>query len=164
MIIDAVLNAKRILEMQPGYSMPLRQLHAQLVRELGPGAGSYSEIYQQLRRKSDCFALLNAPRVLGGHAWPGTVREQYENALEHVGLGACTRVTLTDPPVQDSAADLIAVLSATLGEIVSQADGDEALAAYIESATIDLEQLNRVITGAGTTLPTTPPPGPPPTT
>ena len=164
MIIDALLNAKRILEMQPGYSMPLRELHARLVRELGPGAGTYSEIYQQLRRKSDCFAILNAPRVLRGDAWPGIVREQYDNALEHAGLGACTRVTLTDPPLQDAAADLIAALNATLGEIVSLADGDEALAAYIESATIDLAQLNQVITGAGTSRPTTLPPDPPPTT
>jgi hypothetical protein len=164
MIIDALLNAKRILEMQPGYSMPLRQLHAQLVRELGPGAGSYGEIYQQLARKSDCFAILNAPRMLGGDGWPGIVREQYDHALETAGLGACTRVTLTEPPGPESATDLLAVLSATLGEIISLADGDETLSAYIESATLDLAQLNRAITAAETILPTTPPPDPPPAT
>ena len=164
MIIDAVLIAKRILETQPGYSMPLRQLHARLVRELGPGAGSYAEIYQQLTRKSDCFAILNAPRVLGGDGWPGIVREQYDSALENAGLGACTRVTLTDPPVPESATDLIAVLSATLGEIISVANGDEAVTAYIEGATLDVAQLTRAITGAETGRPTTPPPDPQPTT
>jgi hypothetical protein len=163
MIIDAVISAKRILELQPGYSMSLRHLHALLVRELGPAAGSYGEIYQQLRRKSDCFAILNAPRMLGGESWPGAVREAYDSALENAGLGACARVTLTDPPSSEHVnAHVIAALTATLADITLLAEGDEALTAYLEAASLDLAQLSTALMAAEADLPTILLPDPPP--
>ena len=163
MKIDAVIRAASILQSRPGYSMPLVQLHAQLVREFGPAAGTYGEIYEQLARRSDSFALLNSPRVLGStDGWPGMVREAYDSALEHAGLGSCVRVALTEAAADEQSADLINALNVTLGALIAGSDGDETLAGYIEAATLELAELNRVLTGAETSHPTTPPPDPHP--
>ena len=81
MLIDAVLRAARILQTIPGSSMPLVRLHAQLVRELGPAVGSYGEIYQQLKKRTDSFIVVDEARVLAGaDGWPGVVREAETDA------------------------------------------------------------------------------------
>ena len=165
MMIDAVIRAASILQSQPGYSMPLVRLHAQLVREFGPAAGTYAEIYQQLRKRSDSFAILNTPRILGAtDAWPGLVREAYDDALESAGFGSCVRVALTETQSETENADLLKALNVTLGELITRAADDENLAGYIESATHALAELNQVFTAAETSRPTTPPPDPRPAT
>jgi hypothetical protein len=163
MKIDAVLRAARILQSQPGYSMPLVQLHAQLVRELGPEACSYGEIYQQLCKHRDSFAMMNSPRLLGAtDSWPGLVREAYEDALDGVGLGSCIRVTLTETETRERNSDLITALSATLAELTARAEGDETLTTYVEAATHELAAMNAIVMGAETGLPTIPLPDLPP--
>jgi hypothetical protein len=163
MIIEAVMRAARILQAHPGHSMSLRQLHAELVREMGAAAGTYAEIYYHLRRKSDYFAILDSPRVLSGwESWPGTVREAYDSALDEAGLGACTRVSLAEPITQDAGVELMALLSVTMGDIMALSDGNEALAAYIESATHDVAELNQILIRDAADRPTIPLPDPPP--
>lgn len=163
MLIEAVLRAAHILRAQPGYTMPLSRLYAQLVQELGSEAGSYSQIYQQLQKRTDSFTLLNSPRVLAAaDGWSGMVREAYSEALQQAGLGSCVRVALTEAAAEDSNNDLAAALSATVGELVMLCGKDVALAAYVERASHELTELGRVLVSAGTSLPTTHPPDPPP--
>jgi hypothetical protein len=162
MLIDAVLRAARILQTSPGYSMPLARLHAQLIRELGPQAGSYGEIYQQLKKRTDSFIVIDAARVLSGaDNWPSVVREAYDSALEHAGMGACARVTLTSAQEGECNCELVAEIGATVATLTACCDGDEALAAYVERAARQLAELHQLMSG-GTDLPTTPLPDPPP--
>lgn len=163
MLIDAVLRAARILQSQPGYSMPLLRLHAQLVHELGADAGSYRQIYQQLKKRIDSFIIADMPRVLGGtDGWPGGVREAYESALDHAGLGSCVRITLTETPAQGKPCDLLAALGATLADLAINSAADDELAAYVERGSQQLLEMSRIIPDAETARPTTPLPDPPP--
>ena len=162
MLIDTVLRAARILQSAPGYSMPLRRLHAQLVRELGPGAGTYGEIYQQLRKRTDSFIVVDGARVLGGaDTWPGQVREAYDSALEHAGLGSCIRVSLACAQEGEQSA-LLAALGTTVATLSTGAAGDPTMQPYVEGVARQLAELNRVIMAGGTDRPTTPLPDPPP--
>lgn len=164
MMIDAVLRAARILQSQPGYTMPLVQLHAQLVREMGSAAGSYSEIYQHLCKQRDSFAISNSPRLLtGADSWPGLVREAYDHALGGTGLGSCIRVTLTETESRDEHADVVAALSTTIGELIANTSCDDVLTAYIEAATQELAEINSALTHAETARPTILLPDLPPT-
>lgn len=163
MSLDALLFAARILQAQPGYSMPLVHLHARLVRELGVRAGSYGEIYQALRKRTDSFAIVDAPRVLGGiDNWPGAVREAYDSALEQAGLGSCVRVVLTETPVAEGAG-LLAALSFTLAELAHSVGADRALAGYLERGALEVDEIARIMQDAEADHPTTLLPGPPPT-
>jgi hypothetical protein len=163
MLIDTVLRAARILQGTPGYSLPLARLHAQLVRELGAEAGSYGEIYQQLKKRTDSFIVLDAARVLdGSDNWPLLIREEYDSALEHAGLGSCVRVSLAAAQEGEQTCDLMGALGATLAELTIAATGDEALTGYVERAAQQLAELNRVVFSGGTARPTTLPPDPPP--
>jgi hypothetical protein len=156
MSIDVVLRAAHILQTQPGFTMPLYRLHAQLVRELGAAVGSYGQIYQQLRNLTGSFALVDAPRLLNGtEAWPGQVQEAYDSALEGVGLGSCVRVMLTETEQKESC-DLIAALSVTLGELAAQCGEDHVLTSYLAAANGQLPELNNAIISAETVRPTTP--------
>lgn len=159
MIIDAVLRAAGILQSQPGYTMPLVQLHAQLVRELGTAAGTYGEIYQQLCKRRDSFAMVNSPRLLtGADTWPGLVREAYDHALGGAGLGSCIRVTLIETESPQDQSDIVAALTTTIGELIANTDSDDALSAYIETATHALAEISSAVTLAETVHPTTLPP------
>jgi hypothetical protein len=162
MSLDALLCAARILQSQPGYTMPLARLHAQLVRELGAHAGSYGQIYQALKKRTDSFVLLDAPRVLGTDGWPGGVREAYDAALEGAGLGSCVRVMLTETPVPAECSDLLAALGGTLADLTINSAHDGALKTYLERASLAAAELGRIMQGDAAVRPTTPLPDPPP--
>jgi hypothetical protein len=159
MLIDAVLRAARILQSAPGYSMPLVRLHAELSRELGSDAGTYREIYQQLKKRTDSFIVVDAARVLdGSDSWPYLVREAYDSALENAGMGSCVRVSLTSAEEGGASCDLLTALGATVASLAIAATGDETLTAYVERAAQQLAELNRVLVSCGTAHPTIPPP------
>lgn len=163
MLINAIVRAAHILEAQPGYTMPLYRLHAQLLAELGPGTISYSEIYQQLQRRADSFLLIDSPRFLGvTDGWSGIVREQYDSALDGAGLGSCVRVTLTEAPAAGSACDLMTALNATVAELIKGTHVDTSLRAYVDRATLQLNEMTQAMQSAETGRPTTPLRDPPP--
>jgi hypothetical protein len=162
MSLDALLCAARILQSQPGYTMPLARLHAQLVRELGGHAGSYGQIYQALKKRTDSFVLLDAPRVLGTDGWPGGVREAYDTALEGAGYGSCVRVMLTETPVPAECGDLLAALGSTLADLTTSCAHDGALTSYLARATLAAAELGQVMRGDAAVRPTTPLPDPRP--
>jgi hypothetical protein len=162
MIIEAVLRAARILKTQPGYTMPLARLHAQLVRELGPEAGTYRQIYQQLEKRADSFMVFDSARRLGGtEIWPSAVREEYNHALDDAGFGCCVRVTLTEAVPQAEADSLIAALNNTMAELLATSEQDPGLQDFVERATEQLAEFGRVMLAAAAIHPTTPPPDPP---
>ena len=159
MLIEALVRAAHILRSQPGYTMPLHRLHAQLVAEPRLASVSYGEIYQHLQKRADSFVLLDSPRLLGnGEGWPGMVREAYDNALDGVGLGSCVRVTLTEPPPEGAASELLAALNGSVALLIEGTTGDGTLHDYVARATLQLGEMNRVMQCAGTDHPTTPPP------
>ena len=162
MLIDAVLRAARILRTSPGNSLPLARLHAQLVRELGPQAGNYREIYQQLKKRIDSFIVIDAARVLdGADSWPSLVREAYDSALERAGMGSCVRVTLTSAQDGERSCELVTEIGATVAALQECSAGDEALTAYVARAARQLAELHEIMSG-GTGHPTIPPPDLPP--
>lgn len=161
MLIETILRAAQILRAQPGYTMTLSSLHAQLVAELGPRAGSYAEIYQQLRRRTDSFVLLNAPRFLAAESWRGVLRES--GAGEPGAAGSFVRVALTEPLGEEDS-DLVAAVNATVSALAACCVNDLTLAPYVERAAIEAAELSRALANAGTGHPTTPPPDLPPAT
>jgi hypothetical protein len=163
MLIEAVVRAAHILRKQPGYTMPLAHLHAQLVRELGPEAGSYGQIYGQLQKRAESFVVLDSAKRLGGtETWPRAVREEYSYALDNAGFGCCVRVTLTEALPQAEADSLLAALNSTMADLVLASEKDAALKDYVERATEQLAEFSRAMLAAAAARPTTLPPDPPP--
>ncbi len=161
MLIEVILRAAHILRAQPGYTMTLSSLHAQLVTELGPQAGSYVEIYQHLRKRTDSFVLLNAPRLLSPEGWLGVV---HENGAGSTGAaGSCMRVALTEP-LDGEDSDLVAAVNATISTLAACCVNDLTLAPYVERAAVEAAELSRVLANAAADHPTIPPPDPPPAT
>ena len=162
MKIEAVLRAVGILKRQPGYTMPLVRLHAQLVREFGPEAGSYGQIYQQLQKRAESFLVLDSARRLGGtDDWPRAVREEYNHALDQSGVGCCVSVTLTQAPPEHDADDFMATLNNTMADLLAACEQDPALKEFLERATEQLADIGRIILDAGAIRPTTRPRDPP---
>jgi hypothetical protein len=162
MLIEAVVRAAHILRKQPGCSMPLAHLHAQLVRELGPEAGSYGQIYRQLQKRAESFVVLDSAKRLGGtESWPRAVREEYSCALDHAGFGCCVRVTLTEGQLQGEADGLVATVNSTMADLLAASERDPSLKDYVERATEQLSEFCRVMLAAAATRPTTPPRDPP---
>ena len=162
MLIEAILRAARILKAEPGYSMSLARLHAQLIAELGPQAGSYSEIYQQLQKRADSFMVLDSARRLDGtDSWPRPVREAYDHALDSAGFGSCVRVTLTEPPLEPEADSLISALSNTIADLCAACEHDPALEEFLQRAKEQVFELNGIMLASAEARPTTPLPDPP---
>lgn len=146
MLIDSLLRAAGILQNAPGYTMPLVRLHAQLICELGVRAGSYGEIYQQLKKRTDSFIVVDGARLLdGADSWPGFIREDYDAALEHAGLGSCVRVSLAATQEGDATCELMTALGATLAQLAAGTGTDDALSEYLERGTQQLAEINRVM-------------------
>jgi hypothetical protein len=159
MLIEAVVRAAHILRKQPGYTMPLAHLHAHLVREFGPEAGTYGQIYRQLQKRAESFVVLDsAKRLAGTETWPRAVREEYSHALDNAGFGCCVRVTLTEALPQPEADGLIAALNSTMAHLVAASEQDAAIKDYVERATEQLAAFSRAMQAAAVALPTTLPP------
>jgi hypothetical protein len=161
MNVEAIVRAAQILRSQPAYTMPLQALHARLERELGPDAGSYAQIYLQLKRLPHSFLMIDSPQLLqGADVWPAQVREEYGSALEGAGLGSCVRVALADVSVEEHAG-AIGLASTTVSELWAVAEGDPVLRAFLTDAAHQLEELSSLLADGEPAHPTTPPPDPP---
>lgn len=157
MTIRALLRAAQILRAQPGYSMPVVKLHARLVHELGSEVGSYAELYRLLKNRPEDFMLLDTPRVLpDASGWPQQVREEYENALETAGLGACVRVALTEMAEADDESSPFALAGRTLSNMWPAAHNDDALRQFLSTAAEQLAEIGEVMSRDEAGRPTTP--------
>lgn len=162
MNLDTLLCAVRILRAQPACTLPLVRLHALLRKERGPAAGSYAQLYHQLKTRPQSFMLFDSPRLLDtAHTWPAEVREHYDSAFERAGLGACVRVALTEPP--DPSDGALALAGHTVSELWRCAGHDALLRDLLVRAARQLEEISAQLqAGAATERPTTPAPGLPP--
>lgn len=159
MLIEAVVRAAHILRKQPGYTMPLAHLHAQLIRELGPEAGSYGQIYRLLQKRAESFVVLDSAKRLGGtETWPRAVREEYSHALDNAGFGCCVRVTLTEALPLPEAESIIAALNSTMADLLAASEQDAAHKEYVERATEQLAEFGRAMLAAAAARPTILPP------
>lgn len=144
--IETVVRAAQILRTQPACTMSLTSLHGRLREELGAAAGTYAQIYHQLKQLSDSFLLIDAPLLLHGtEAWPAQVREEYNTALESAGLGACTRVALTDQHNREPQPGAVSLASMTMGELWTLAEDDSVLRDLLARAAQQLEDICSII-------------------
>lgn len=164
MKLEAILRAAQILRAQPTYAMPLAKLHARLAEELGTDAGTYAQIYLQLKNRPQSFMVVDSPRLLDGtDHWPIQVREEYDVALEVAGLGACVRVALTEVAVEDAQPGAIALAGATMTELWNAGEHDPVMREYVTRATRELEEISSLLwADAEAELPTIPLPDLPP--
>lgn len=161
MKLDALLSAARILRSQPGCSMPLVKVHARLTEELGPGVGSYAELYQQLKNRPQSFLVIDSPRLLPDTTgWPPHVREAYGAALDNAGLGACVRVALTESLPETDHDDALALAGATLSDLWNASARDPIMRDIVTRAAQQLEEINAALADVGEARPTTHPPDP----
>lgn len=163
MNLDTLLCAARILRAQPACTLPLVRLHALLREQLGPAAGSYAQLYHQLKSRPQSFMLFDSPRLLdAAHSWPAEVREHYHHAFQRAGLGACVRVALTELP-PDPSDGALALAGHTVSELWRCAGSDAVLRDLLVRASRQLEEISaRLQADAATEHPTTPAPGLPP--
>lgn len=131
MTLDALLRAASILRAQPSYAMPLSRLHACLTDELGSDAGTYGEIYHQLKKRPQSFMVLEPDPVL------------------EPGLGSYVHVTLIEDTLIDESPDVMGMAATTLNELWQRASSDNVIQDCLARATDQLVQLNSLITPAG---------------
>lgn len=161
MKLEAILRAAQILRAQPAYAMPLVKLHARLAEELGTDAGTYAQIYLQLKKRPQSFMVVDSPRLLDGtDYWPAQVRGEYAAVLEGAGLGACVRVALTEVAVEDAQSGAIALAGTTMTELWNAGEHDPVVREYVARATRELEEISSLLSqDAEAERPTIPPPG-----
>jgi hypothetical protein len=153
MKLEVLLRAAEILRSQPAYTMSLAKLHAQLVEDLGAGASTYAQTYADLKNRPQSFMLLDTPKLLdSADSWPAQVREQYDEALNTAGLGACVRVMLAEQ-TNEVSNDVLALANATLAEL--SRCSDPIMLEHLARATEAIEEIS-----AAAELPTTHPRGP----
>ena len=164
MKLEAILRAAQILRAQPSYAMPLAKLHTRLAEELGTDAGTYAQIYLQLKNRPQSFMVVDSPRLLDGtDYWPAQARDEYDAVLDVAGLGACVRVALTEVAVQDEQPGAIALAGATMSELWNAGEHDPIMRERVARATRELEEISSLLSAdAEAERPTIPLPDPPP--
>jgi hypothetical protein len=133
MKLDALLRVAQILRSQPAYTMPLARLHRCLAEELGTDAGTYAQMYQELKKRPHSFMVLDSPRLLD--------HEAYGALLEEAGLGACTRIALADLGAGEDLTSAISIAGATLSELWLRAETDPVLREYLVQAATEMERI-----------------------
>ena len=136
MKLDALLRAAQILRSQPAGTMPLSRLHKCLAEEIGPDAGTYAQIYLELKKRPQSFMVLDSPRLLEHDA--------YGSVLEDAGLGACTRIALAELGAGDDGS-AISIASATLSELWTRADADPVLRDYLVQAANEMDRISQAL-------------------
>ena len=141
--MQSILRAAEILRLQPGAAMSAPQLHARLVRELGPAAGSYAEMCHLLKNRPQSFMVLDAP---------------YCALLKDAGIESEARVALVEN--DDPSTSALDVASQSMGSLWQNAQHDEELRAFLSGALEQLVEIGEVMKGDEAARPTTPPPDP----
>lgn len=127
MRLDALLRAADILRAQPCYAMPLAKLHACLTDELGPGTGSYADIYLALKKRPQSFMVLEPDPVL------------------EPGLGNYVHVTLIEdvPPAESG---LMGLAAETISDLWQRGAADPVLHDYLARASTEIGRITSTIT------------------
>ncbi|MCI0433410.1 MAG: hypothetical protein L0271_07160 [Gemmatimonadetes bacterium] len=159
---DVERAAVRLLAERASPSLSIRELHALLVAEVGPGVGSYARFRDDIDRRGDVFAIvLPDDPLTGAGAWPGTLLTEYRGALRDAGVDAEPRVVLArsrtrarthgavriaEPrTLPEPAPGLAGQLGASLLELLDRAQDDPALQRLLGSAMADAPVIARVL-------------------
>jgi hypothetical protein len=126
------------LRLQNGQTMTLSDLHETLLDELGPGAGTYHQLYQRLKRSSHRFVLFERPNPVYPGAFPDECRSDYERALRTAGLDLSPVVTLV--PQNDESSDVLGVLRETLLTMSKALASEELVASELLETVNALQQ------------------------
>ena len=133
MKLDTLLRAAQILRLQPSYAMPLARLHSCLAEELGGDAGTYGEVYRELKKRPQSFIVLDAPRLLTA----GGYHELGDEALP----AACARVSLTEFADDDPPTDALGLAAATVSELWQRTTTDSVLRDHVAGVAEELEAI-----------------------
>src|SRR5688500_10530258 len=106
MKLNALVRVAQILRSQPAYTMPLPRLHKCLAEELGTEAGTYAQMYHELKKRPYSLMVLDAQRLLD--------HDDYGAVVEDSGLGACTRIALAELGTDDDGSSALSLACITL--------------------------------------------------
>ncbi len=163
MHMDVERAAIRVLTEHAAPSLSLRELHALVVAEVGPGTGTYARFRDDIGRRRDVFAVVvPADPLVEATRWPVPVQAEYRRALHAAGLDAEPRVLLVRARAQRRpgtgfrAVDtdvghvaprpaLLGQLGSSLLELLERAGTDASLAALVGAAMADATGLPRAL-------------------
>src|SRR5687767_6702537 len=137
MKLNALVRVAQILRSQPAYTMPLPRLHKCLAEELGTEAGSYAQMYHELKKRPYSFMVFDSPRLFD--------HDDYGSVLEDSGLGVCTRVALAELGTDDGGSSALSLACITLTELWARADTDPLLREYLTQAASEMERLSETL-------------------
>jgi len=163
MNMDVERTAVRLLAERATPSLSLRELHALVVAEIGPGAGSYARFRDEIGGRADVFAIvLPDDPLIEAARWPSPVLTEYRSALQAAGLDAEPRVVLARSRVRDlpgtavrasslpasvdpAGPAVLGQLGASLLELLGRAQDNAPLARLLGSAMADAPGFARAL-------------------
>jgi len=163
MNLDVERTAVRLLAERATPSLSLRELHALVVAEIGPGAGSYARFRDEIDGRADVFAIvLPDDPLVEAARWPTPVLTEYRSALRAAGLDAEPRVVLARSRVRDlpgtavlapslpasvdpGGSPVLGQLGASLLELLGRARDNAPLARLLGSAMADAPGFARAL-------------------
>ena len=129
-----------LLRRQAGRALSLQQLHALLLHELGPGAGTYHQLHQRLKKSAAPLRLLERTHAFPAELnWPDEARLRYQRALLAAGYDASPIVALAATP--DDTTDVLDDLRTTLLELSEQLQQESHFTADIVAALSGLAEI-----------------------
>ena len=138
-MIDSIETlATEQLRSHNGQTMTLSDLHATLVDELGPAAGTYHQLYQRLKRSRHRFVLFERRNAVYPGEFPDECRTDYERALRTAGFDLSPVVTLA--PESDESSDVLSTLRETLLTLSKTLASEDAVASELIETVNALEQ------------------------
>jgi hypothetical protein len=136
MKLNALVRVAQILRSQPAYTMPLSRLHMCLAEELGAEAGTYAQMYHELKKRPHSFMVLESPRLLDDGDCPA--------AIEAMPLETGTRVSLAELD-DDDGGSALSLACVTLSELWARADADPLLREYLAQAASEMERISKTL-------------------
>lgn len=131
------------LRLRNGQTTTLSTLHANLIDEIGPAAGTYHQLYQRLKRSTHRFALFERPNPVYTVSWPDDCQAEYERALRKAGVDLSPVITLV-PETDDEPECVFTTLRATLLALSQELQADAAMANEVMGAITALQQIPRL--------------------
>ncbi|MGH7501378.1 MAG: hypothetical protein ACREL7_06410 [Longimicrobiales bacterium] len=135
-------------------SLSMRQLHARVVAEIGPAAGSYVRFADALRRRHDLFAVVEPEDPLADAApWPPQLLAEYRRALAAAGHDSEPVVVLMVPMpaglLMDEPEDsVIGQVGRSLADLLGPSRRDPALDRAIALSVVQTQTLARAVISA----------------
>jgi hypothetical protein len=140
-IVDSIESwTTELLRRQAGRALSLQQLHALLLQELGPGAGTYHQLHQRLKKTAAPLRLLERTHPFPAEQdWPEDARARYQQALQDAGYDPSPIVALS--AASEEAPDVLDELRTTLLDLSEQLQQESHFSADIVAALSGLAEI-----------------------